>query len=191
MINFLFPYNDYYNWDFIFIWSLIFLLCAVGVLAAALAVHVRMTRRMKQEVERLNMENSRLRDNLKQSEEENRNIHTQNSELMKYALNSRMNVDYADVMKVFTDAAVGKHDVTEADWEALYSSIDNAYPEFRGDILGCIKRISKPMLQTVYLLKMGMTNPQICNIMNTPPQTVWYRVKKLKEAAGAYIKIEV
>ena len=40
------------------------------------------------------------------------------------------------------------------------------------------------LLRTCYLMKAGLTNPEIEHVMNVPHQTVWYRVNKIREVAG-------
>ena len=58
------------------------------------------------------------------------------------------------------------------------------YPDFKDKVQERIKRLSEPTLRTCYLLKIGMTNPQIENLMDVPHQTVWYRVRKIEDAMG-------
>ncbi|MBO7279670.1 MAG: winged helix-turn-helix domain-containing protein [Bacteroidaceae bacterium] len=36
------------------------------------------------------------------------------------------------------------------------------------------------MLRVCYLVKIGLSNPEIANITGYPPQTVWDRVKKVR-----------
>lgn len=182
MIVFLQAYNGYYDWDSILTWSLILLLAMSLGLLAALVVHIHTINRLKADAARLDKENLELKGELMKSHEEITKKQMQNEELMKYALSCKINVEHNDVLSIFQDAAHGKRNIKDDEWEMLFSTIDSTYPEFRRNILDNIKRLSKPVLQTAYLIKMGMSNSQITNIMNTPPQTVWYRVKKIMEA---------
>ena len=47
-------------------------------------------------------------------------------------------------------------------------------------LLNKIKRINEPLLRVCYLLKIGLTGPQIVNLTGYPRQTVWVRIKRIE-----------
>ena len=70
------------------------------------------------------------------------------------------------------------------DWKELSSAIEALYPGFNEDIMSRLPNPKASLLRTCYLMKAGLTNPEIEHIMNVPHQTVWYRVNKIREVAG-------
>lgn len=134
----------------------------------------------------LDMENkiSSLNKELRNKEEELKIRMAQNVQLMKVAYMERMAETNNDIMTKFKSAADGQYTVQEGDWKDLFAAVNAQYPGFETDIQVKMHRITEPLLRICYLLKIGMTNPQIENITNYPHQTVWRRVKKVIEIMG-------
>lgn len=108
----------------------------------------------------------------------------QNDALMQMALMRNTEDNASEVIKRFKKSAVGLHSLTINDWEELMSAIDAMYPTFKREIQDKIPRLTKPVLQTAYLMKAGISNPEIANLMDIPRQTVWYRSNLIKKAMG-------
>lgn len=121
---------------------------------------------------------------LRNKEEELKIRMAQNAQLMKVAFMERMVETNNDILTKFKTAADGQYSIQEGDWKDLFAAVNAQYPGFETDIQIKMHRISEPLLRICYLLKIGMTNPQIENITNYPHQTVWRRVKKVTEIMG-------
>lgn len=124
---------------------------------------------------------------LKNAEDSIKRLMVQNETLTKFALMKKFSAgteDAAEIIAKYKRAADGKCTLSEDDWSELIAAVDCVYPNFTSEINERLKDIKLHNLRICYLLKIGMTNPQIVNITGNPPQTVWYRVKRIKEALG-------
>lgn len=108
----------------------------------------------------------------------------QNDALMQMALMRNTEDNATEIIEKFKKSALGQHSLTNNDWEELMSAIDAMYPTFKREIQDKIPRLSKPVLRTAYLMKAGISNPEIANLMDIPRQTVWYRSNLIKKALG-------
>lgn len=176
--------NELIQWNLLYGVSILLLSVALILMVAIYIRQCRIIKRLKAENERKLLEHKILEEELKTSKEQEKIRNVQNSELLRYALIHSTSTDISELIEFFTDASRGKRKVSEDDWSRLFKTVDSAYPDFRNSIVENVARISIPLLRTCYLVKIGMSNPQISNIMDTPPQTVWYRVDKLKKLMG-------
>ena len=84
----------------------------------------------------------------------------------------------------FEALSYGKQYPTPEDWNRLMAVVDNENPDFAAMLHKKLKRIDDSILRTAYLLKIGMDNIHISNLMNAPRQTTWNRTKKLLSSLG-------
>ena len=84
----------------------------------------------------------------------------------------------------FEALSYGKQYPTPEDWNRLMAVVDNENPDFAAMLHKKLKRIDDSILKTAYLLKIGMDNMHISNLMNAPRQTTWNRTKKLLSSLG-------
>lgn len=85
-----------------------------------------------------------------------------------------------EIITLFNNASMGTCSVTEDDWKALFVMVEKMYPEFRMEIETHLQKISVQIMRTCYLMKIGMSNVQISNIMNSARQTTWDRVNRIR-----------
>lgn len=104
-------------------------------------------------------------------------------ELVKLTLLEKASIDSGDVVQKFRDASVGKETISDKDWRSLATAIESMYPGFSEAVLA-MPRNTDLSIRTAYLLKLGMSNPQIANLTNCPRQSVWNRVVKVKRCLG-------
>ena len=121
---------------------------------------------------------------IRETEEALQTRTAQNRELMRHALMDHATTNAETTIRQFRKASEGRCTLTQDDWKRLFAAVDAMYPDFKDNVQERIKRLSEPTLRTCYLLKIGMTNPQIENLMDVPHQTVWYRVRKIEDAMG-------
>lgn len=113
----------------------------------------------------------------------------QNCDLMKMVLKDNMKCTNSGIITKFKQAAIGQEEPTEEDWLELYHTIEEKYPTFKDAIHKKLPQINETTLRVCYLLKAGMSNPEIERITNAPRQTVWNRVKRIKAILGDEIRI--
>lgn len=113
----------------------------------------------------------------------------QNCDLMKMVLKDNMKCANSGIITKFKQAAIGQEEPTEEDWLELYHTIEEKYPTFKDAIHKKLPQINETTLRVCYLLKAGMSNPEIERITNAPRQTVWNRVKRIKAIMGDEIRI--
>lgn len=176
--------NELIQWNLLYGVSILLLSVALILMFAIYIRQNRIIKRLKDENEKKLQEQKILEEKLKTSKEQEKIRNVRNSELLRYALSHSTSTDISEIIEFFTEASQGKRKVSEDDWSRLLKTVDSAYPDFRNSIVEKVTRISIPLLRTCYLIKIGMSNPQISNIMDTPPQTVWYRVDKLRRLMG-------
>lgn len=105
------------------------------------------------------------------------------AELVRLSLLDKATCEYGDVVQKFRSSSVGKKHLTDADWQDLYVAVETMCPGFSEAVL-TMPRSSDLSKKTAYLLKIGMSNPQIANLTNCSRQTVFDRVKKIRERLG-------
>lgn len=115
----------------------------------------------------------------------------QNNRLMQMAFMAKAEEEAMEIIEKFKKAAVGQHPLTDDEWKELMGAIDDMYPTFKSILQNKMPNLSKPVIQTAYIMRAGMTNTQIANLMNAKRQTVWYRVKAIREAMGKDWKIDL
>ena len=89
-----------------------------------------------------------------------------------------------EIIDKFKKASEGQNNITEKEWQELFAAVDKLYPGFSAMVQNKIPKISNELLITAYLLKIGMTNPQIMRLTNFPHQTEWRIIKKIETLQG-------
>ena len=65
-----------------------------------------------------------------------------------------------------------------ADWKQLYQAVDELYPTFKDKLLKELGTFTEQQMQVCYLIRIGLSKPQIQNMTNLSRVTVWRWVKK-------------
>ena len=115
----------------------------------------------------------------------------QNATLLQLALMRKTEDNAKEVIEKFKKASIGQHPLDNDEWKELMAAIDGMYPTFKSILQNKIPKLSKPIIQTAYMMKAGMSNPQIANLMNIPRQTVWYRSNAIRKALGEDLQIDL
>ena len=115
----------------------------------------------------------------------------QNDALLQLALMRKTEENASEIIEKFKKASVGQHPLTENEWKELMAAIDDMYPTFKNVLQNKISRLTKPIIQTAYMMKAGMSNPQIANLMNIPRQTVWYRSNSIRKVLGDELQTDI
>ncbi len=109
-------------------------------------------------------------------------------ELVKLTLLEKASIDSGDVVQKFHDASTGKIVINDKDWRSLKTAVETMYPGFSAAAMS-MKRNTELSIRTAFLLKIGMSNPEIASLTNSPRQTVWNRVEKVKKCMGTWLDV--
>lgn len=146
-----------------------------------LAKEKREIEQKEKELEVLNATNSRLAKQLQGAEEDFKLLVAQNRELTKLMLMNDIAKNADDIIEKVKKTSKGKYHLNDDEWKELLGAIDRLYPEFTYEVQAKFKKISEPMLRVCYLMKIGLTGPQIVNLTDYPRQTVWVRIKRIQQ----------
>ena len=134
----------------------------------------------EKELATLNTTNTKLTKQLKAAENDFRMLVAQNRELTRLTLMNDIACDAKDIIEKVKRASEGKYHLSDDEWKELLGAVDKLYPEFTHEVQSKFKRINEPLLRVCYLLKIGLTGPQIVNLTSYPRQTVWVRIKRIE-----------
>ena len=121
----------------------------------------------KEELERTQIE---LEEKVKQNELLLRNLHT-------FAVAQ----DAEDVKNKIDLAIKGKYSLQETDWGSLYQAVDRQYPTFVQELAEKLGTFDEKQKQFCYLIRMGLANGQIENLLGVSHVTIWRWSNKFRE----------
>ena len=134
----------------------------------------------EKELESICAAKARLAEQLENSESDFKMLIAQNRELTRLTIMSNISSEANGIIEKAKKASKGKYHLNDEEWKELLGAIDRLYPEFTYEVQANFKRISEPVLRVCYLLKIGMSAPQIVNLTGYPRQTVFDRIKRIK-----------
>lgn len=83
------------------------------------------------------------------------------------------------IVERIRDAAEGRYNMRTEDWQGLGSAVEELYPGISERILAHSGgHISEMQLRICHLMCIGLSNPQIQALTNTPRATIWRWAKK-------------
>ena len=109
----------------------------------------------------------------------------QNNSIIRLIRQSAFERNAGDVVRAIRQSAEGKHVMSAAEWDDCYQAVNKLYPSFSETLARRLGLIEEQELQVCYLIKMGLTNPQICNLTALPGTTVWRWTKKFGWITGS------
>ena len=69
-------------------------------------------------------------------------------------------------------------------WKRLYKTVDKLYPGFNELLLTELGTFTEQQKQVCYLMRIGLSKPDIQNVTNLSRVTVWRWTKKFEWALG-------
>ena len=101
--------------------------------------------------------------------------------LFKMAHLTELSKNDNDIVESIRKASRMEQELTSKQWSELISFINDRYPTFSQKIVTKLGPISEKQMHICYLLKMGFTNTEICNIMkDCSRSTIWRWKNRLK-----------
>lgn len=153
--------------------NMFFIVCLAALLLFCLGFiyHIWKRNRHLKEVVALLEENKAKEMQLAEREEQNKAI-------IKLMHQTELEGTAEEVIEAVRQASTGKREMTAAEWKQLYCAVDELYPSFKDRLVKELGHYSEQQQQVCYLMRIGLTNPQIQNMTNLSRATVWRWVKK-------------
>lgn len=83
-----------------------------------------------------------------------------------------------DVIHAIRKSSTGRMNMKSADWKQLFKAVDELYPTFNERLLKELGNFTDQQKQVCYLMRIGLSKPQIQNMTNLARVTIWRWVKK-------------
>lgn len=106
----------------------------------------------------------------------------QNQTFIRLLHKSELEGKAEDVVEAIRRSSNGNKNMTLEEWKQLYTAVDEMYPEFKNLLTEKLGRFTEEQMQVCYLIRIGLTNPQIQHLTNLPRVTIWRWVKKFSWA---------
>ncbi len=147
--------------------------CLAALLLASLGViyYIWKRNRHLKEIVELLEENKAREQQLAEREEQNKAI-------IKLMHKTELEGTAEEVIEAVRQASTGKREMTAAEWKQLYCAVDELYPSFKDRLVKELGNYSEQQQQVCYLMRIGLSNPQIQNMTDLSRATVWRWVKK-------------
>ena len=147
--------------------------CLAALLLASLGViyYIWKRNRHLKEIVALLEENKAREQQLAEQQEQNKTI-------IKLMHKTELEGTAEEVVEAVRQASTGKREMTAAEWKQLYCAVDELYPSFKDKLVKELGNYSEQQQQVCYLMRIGLSNPQIQNMTDLSRATVWRWVKK-------------
>ena len=133
---------------------------------------------VKRELQRVNEELSEYDEALKTKEQQLAEKMGQNKTFIKLLHQSELEGKAEDVIYAIRQSSRGMKDMKSSDWKQLYQAVDELYPSFKDRLLKELGNFTEQQMQVCYLMRIGLSKPQIQGMTNLSRVTVWRWVKK-------------
>ncbi len=130
------------------------------------------------EILKLSDELKRTSDKVKAKELQLAEKTEQNKAVISLLHQSILEENAEDVIHDIKQSSFGKKDLTPADWKKIYQAVDQLYPTFKDQLLKELDTFTDQQMQVCYLIRIGLSNPQIQKITNLSRTTIWRWMKK-------------
>lgn len=133
---------------------------------------------VKRELQRVNTELSDYDEALKAKEQQLSEKMDQNKTFIKLLHQSELEGKAEDVIYAIRQSSKGKKNMKSSDWKQLYQAVDELYPLFKDRLLKELGNFTEQQMQVCYLMRIGLSKPQIQSMTELSRVTIWRWVKK-------------
>ena len=135
---------------------------------------------LRKDIEQKESELEKSKKSLEKTSEELNDVKkmNQNMTFIKLLHQSELEGKAEDVIYAIRQSSTGKKNMKAADWKQLYQAVDELYPTFKDRLLKELGTFTEQQMQVCYLMRIGLSKPQIQNMTNLSRVTVWRWVKK-------------
>ena len=130
------------------------------------------------ELDRVSIEIENYKSLLREKEQMLEDIISQNKSFMRLLHQTKLEGSAQDIIDTVRRSSEGRHELSDEEWKQLLLAIDKLYPDFTDLLIRKLGRVDRQELRVCYLIRIGLSNPQIQNITNLPRTTVWRWTKK-------------
>ncbi|GJG35049.1 hypothetical protein PRLR5107_07650 [Prevotella lacticifex] len=138
---------------------------------------------VKEKLAEVNEELAESKVRLKESEVALSEKLDQHEAIIRLLHKTEFEVNADDVIYAVRQSADGSKKLSASEWRQLYHAVDELYPDFKKLIVQKLGNFTEQQIQLCYLMRIGLTKPQIQNITNIPHVTVWRWSKKFSWAS--------
>lgn len=133
------------------------------------------------EKERLEKDMEQTRKNAEETLQEAQKLIEHNTNLLRMTRLTELTKSEENIAETIRKASLGKQTLTAKQWDELYSFIDQQCPEFASHLSANFGTPNETQTRTCYLLKLGLTSTEICNLVEgCSRSTIWRWKKRLK-----------
>lgn len=130
------------------------------------------------ELDRVSIEIENYKNVLKEKEQMLEDLINQNKSFMRLLHQTELEGSAQSIVNAVKQASEGRHIMSDEDWKMLLQAVDQLYPDFNDLLIRKLGRVDRQELRVCYLIRIGLSNPQIQNVTNLPRTTVWRWTKK-------------
>lgn len=116
----------------------------------------------------------------------------QNESLFRLLHQTDLNESANAVIESIRKAADGRGTLSDNTWEQFIAAVDNLYPNYHKEVIETLGPLKTEQLRVCYLLKAGLSNTQIENLITGASRaTIWRWIKNYKSLlAGTINRLE-
>ncbi|MBR1402296.1 MAG: hypothetical protein IJ562_12085, partial [Prevotella sp.] len=140
--------------------------------------------KVKAQLDKVNTELAGYDIELREKEQRLTEKMQQNQTFLNLLHQSELEGKAEDVIEAIRQSSEGKKNMQPADWKQLYRAVDELYPTFQDQLLKELGTFTEQQMQVCYLMRIGLSKPQIQNMTNLSRVTVWRWVKKFDWVLG-------
>jgi hypothetical protein len=181
------------NEENLFYQHLLLIVCVVVVtlLIIAIAVYIHIKRKqirrvlsLSHKIQLLSEKEQRLKADIANKEQELSAQIEQNKSIIQQLHQSDFEDSAEDILNTIKLCVVGKQSMTNDIWKRLYKTVDRLHPGFNELLLTELGTFTEQQKQVCYLMRIGLSKPDIQNVTNLSRVTVWRWTKKFEWALG-------
>lgn len=132
----------------------------------------------REELEKINHELSRNEYELSIKERQLAERTEQNRNYIRLLHQTKLEKSAEDIIDEVREAAKGKATFSSAEWRRLYKAVDEIFPDFNETLSHQPGKMNEQTIQVCYLMRIGLSNPQIQNVTGLPRATIWRWTKR-------------
>lgn len=121
----------------------------------------------------MNAKLDRYTADLKKAQENLEEKRRQSQSLMQMLHRTELSAKAEEVVLSVKKAASGKRKLGAEEWQQMYAAVDSLYPGFRDTLVARLGTFTEQQMQVCYLMRIGLSNPLINNVVDISRSTVW------------------
>ena len=133
---------------------------------------------IRNQLDKVNDELAKSDEELKKKEQLLTERMAQNQTFLNLLHQSELEGKAEDVIYAIRQSTKGLKNMKSSDWKQLYQAVDELYPLFKDRLLKELGNFTEQQMQVCYLMRIGLSKPQIQSMTELSRVTIWRWVKK-------------